>query len=422
MCYWGVAFALGPEHQRADHRGRREGGVAGDRAGARRWRPARPRQERAYIEALAKRYTADPTAERAPLDRAYADAMRDVVKTLPRRSRRRDALRAVADGHVAVELLGQGRQPARVHQRRARLARVGAEAEAGSPRRDPPLHPRRRGVARSRTRGAVRRQAAALAPGAGHLVHMPAHIYLRTGRYNDASVANENAIKADEAYFARAIAVAGNMTYQVGYYPHNFHFFVDVGVDGGTAGRCAESGRRGARADARRTCCAIPAMGGMVQHMHLTPLYTKVRFGMWDDGARRAGAARRSAVHDGDVAHRARSGVRRAGARWTRPRPNGPRSRALKDDPSLKTLDVSSVNSGVVDRRDRARRAVGRDRQRKRSAPTRRRAISRRPWRSRTGSPTWSRPTGRFRCASCRAPRCSSSDARRTPRRRFAAT
>src|SRR5213075_430644 len=43
---------------------------------------------------------------------------------------------------------------------------------------------------------------AALAPGAGHIVHMPAHIYLRTGRFNDAAVANERAIKADDAYFA----------------------------------------------------------------------------------------------------------------------------------------------------------------------------------------------------------------------------
>jgi tetratricopeptide (TPR) repeat protein len=53
---------------------------------------------------------------------------------------------------------------------------------------------------------------AALAPGAGHLVHMPAHIYLRVGRYSDASIANQDAIKADEAYFA-GDAVAGNMTY-----------------------------------------------------------------------------------------------------------------------------------------------------------------------------------------------------------------
>ena len=97
---------------------------------------------------------------------------------------------------------------------------------------------------------------AALVPGAGHLVHMPAHIYLRTGRYNDASVANQNAIKADEAYF-KGDAVAGNMMYQVGYYPHNIHFFVAVGVDGGAAGRRAEGGRRGARARCTATCCAI---------------------------------------------------------------------------------------------------------------------------------------------------------------------
>ena len=87
-----------------------------------------------------------------------------------------------------------------------------------------------------------------------------------------------------------------------------------------------------------------PAMGGMVQHMNLTPLYTKVRFGMWDRRARRAGAAGRPAVHVGDVAYGARAGARRAGHASRRPRPSAPPSPALKDDPALKTLDVSSVN------------------------------------------------------------------------------
>ena len=85
----------------------------------------------------------------------------------------------------------------------------------------------------------------ALVPGAGHLVHMPAHIYLRTGRYHDASTANENAIKVDAAYKA-GNAVAGNMMYDVGYIPHNPHFFV------------ASASLEGRRADALRAADDVP--------------------------------------------------------------------------------------------------------------------------------------------------------------------
>jgi hypothetical protein len=99
---------------------------------------------------------------------------------------------------------------------------------------------------------------------------MPAHIYLRTARYHDASAANENAIKADTAYFA-GDRVPNNMNYEIGYRPHNSHFLV------------TSASLEGRRADALRAAAEVqqqmpaemthdPAMGGMVQHMTLTPL------------------------------------------------------------------------------------------------------------------------------------------------------
>src|SRR6185436_13176825 len=101
---------------------------------------------------------------------------------------------------------------------------------------------------------------AALVPGAGHIVHMPGHIYLRTGRYNDASKANVDAIKADEAYFA-GNAAPGNMTYQAGYYPHNIHFFVaSASLEGRRADALKAAGdlRAKVHADMMRD----PGMGG----------------------------------------------------------------------------------------------------------------------------------------------------------------
>jgi tetratricopeptide (TPR) repeat protein len=110
---------------------------------------------------------------------------------------------------------------------------------------------------------------------------MPGHIYLRTGRFRDASLANDNAVKADEAYL-KANRVAGNMLYEIGYVPHNFHFFVtSASLEGRRADslKAAEQVRAKMHGDMLRD----PAMGGMVQHMTLAPLYTKVFFGLWDE-------------------------------------------------------------------------------------------------------------------------------------------
>ncbi len=61
---------------------------------------------------------------------------------------------------------------------------------------------------------------AGLMPGAGHLVHMPGHIYIRVGRYLDAIRANEHAVHADETYIRDQRPGAG--VYTAGYYPHNY--------------------------------------------------------------------------------------------------------------------------------------------------------------------------------------------------------
>ena len=260
---------------------------------------------------------------------------------------------------------------------------------------------------------------AALVPGAGHLVHMPSHIYLRTGRYNDASVSNQDAIKADEAYF-KGDAVAGNMAYQVGYYPHNIHFFVAAAsMEGRQADalKAAEDVRAKVHAEMLRD----PGMGGMVQHMHLTPLYTKVRFGMWDavlaEPAPPADLPFMTAMWHASrgLAHAAQ-GQRQGGRDRARRRRRG-EGRCGAEDARRVQRELR-----VVDRRDRAPRAVGRDRH-----PETPRRPGGAPFRagrgaSRTTSRTWSRPTGRFPSVSCRAPRCSSSGARRRPKTRFAAT
>jgi hypothetical protein len=183
---------------------------------------------------------------------------------------------------------------------------------------------------------------AALMPGAGHIVHMPAHIYLRTGRYRDASAANQDAAKVDESYF-KGDRAPDNMTYDIGYYTHNIHFFV---ASAAMEGRRAEALKAAEelRAKVHAEMLRDPSMGGMVQHFHLTPMFVMLRFGMWNEILAADGppadlpymramwyAVRGMAL----AARREVTGAERERAAVAE----------LRDLPDLKTMSISGVNT-----------------------------------------------------------------------------
>ena len=340
MCFWGIAFALGPNINAPITEEAAKGAWQAIEQ-ARALGAAAPEKERAFIEALGKRYTADPKAERTPLDRAYADAMRGVSTRFP------DDLDAATLYAQSLMDTAPWNYWEKDGSPRVFTNDVIASLESVLKRKPDHLgaiHLYIHAVEASPDPGRATQYAdklAAIVPGAGHLVHMPSHIYLRTGRYNDASVSNQDAIKADEAYF-KADPVAGNTTYQVGYYPHNIHFFVAAAsMEGRQADalKAAEEVRAKVHAEMLRE----PGMGGMVQHMHLTPLYTKVRFGMWDavlaDPPPPADLPFMTAIWHASrgLAHAAQGRVKEAETELAA-------VAALKDDATLKTLGVSSVN------------------------------------------------------------------------------
>ena len=343
MCYWGVAFALGPNiNAPITPEAAKEAFDA--IAQARQHAAKASAREQAYIEALAKRYAADPKADRPPLDAAYAAAMREVVTKFP-------------DDLDAATLFAQSLMDTapwnywnRDGSPRPFTTEVLTSLESVLKRKADHLgaiHLYIHAVEASPNPGRAEPYAdrlPALAPGAGHLVHMPAHIYLRTGRYNDASTANENAIKADAAYNA-GNAVANNMTYQVGYVPHNPHFFVmSASLEGRRADalRAADDVKGKMHADMLRD----PSMGGMVQHMMLTPLFTKVRFAMWDEVLAEPEPAK-DLPYMRAIWHATRSMAYSARGELDAADRERAAALAAKGDASLKTLYVTSVNFGA---------------------------------------------------------------------------
>ncbi|MFO7714515.1 hypothetical protein [Desulfosarcina sp.] len=273
MAYWGWALVLGPNLNLPMSPEAAPQAYAAVQMALSRKDKATAR-ERDYIDALAKRYSADPHAQREPLDAAYAEAMGAVHARYP------DDLDAATLYAAAL----MNRSPWNYW------------TDAGAPRpqtpailqalemvmqRDPEhegaLHyyihaveavDAERGVqAADRLRG--------LTPGAGHLVHMPTHIYMQIGRYAEAFELNSQAAKADEDYL---IQCRSQGIYPLGYYPHNVHFQTWAAL---MLGNHAE-----ALAAARKVASKVPRdfsgnEWGLFQTFASMPLFTLVRFGQW---------------------------------------------------------------------------------------------------------------------------------------------
>ncbi|MCF7568555.1 hypothetical protein L3X37_09280 [Sabulilitoribacter arenilitoris] len=115
-----------------------------------------------------------------------------------------------------------------------------------------------------------------LMPAAGHLVHMPSHIYIRVGRYKDAVTANQKAILADEDYISQCYAQG---MYPLGYYPHNIHFLWSASSLLGASDIAIDA--------AKKTAEKVPV--GEMEELHFlqnfaaTPLLAYTRFGKWND-------------------------------------------------------------------------------------------------------------------------------------------
>ena len=224
LCYWGEAAALGPNINAAmDGRDLPSALAALERA--RELAAGATPLERALIGALAQRYSADPAADRAALDGAYADAMIAVSEQFPASDEAAVlAAEAVMDTTPwnywqADKTTPVGRSLTAVNLLERVMARNPGHPQAPhlyihmmENSRDPRL-----------AEAAADRLAATGLQNAGHLIHMPAHIYINVGRQADSMKVNVAAARSDEAF----IRESGDQSmFRYGYYPHNVHFIV----------------------------------------------------------------------------------------------------------------------------------------------------------------------------------------------------
>jgi tetratricopeptide (TPR) repeat protein len=231
-------------------------------------------RERAYIDALAQRYSGDAQADRGALDRAYAAAMRDLLHRYPDDL---DAATLYAEALMDLRPWDYWMRDMTPYPETLEVMGVLESVLTRNPNHPGAIHLYIHTVELGRPwlAEAVAERLLTLAPGAGHLVHMPSHIFRRLGRYADSSRSNELAIAADEDYITQCRAQG---VYPLAYYPHNIHFLWDSASMEGRSRTAIEA--------ARKTASRIPANAWrtlpMLQQFMVTPLLAYTRFGKWE--------------------------------------------------------------------------------------------------------------------------------------------
>jgi tetratricopeptide (TPR) repeat protein len=275
MAYWGQALALAPNINSPIDKERSLKGYEAIQKALSLQKKASPK-ERAYIEAMAKRFSNDEKIPQSQLDSVYANAM---GKLAEKYANDPDAGTLYADALM-------NRKPWDYWTADG-LPRPGIEkaiATLESVIKRFPDHPGAHHLyihvveASNNPDRAVASadRLESLMPGAGHLVHMPAHIYLRVGRYADATQSNIRAVEVDEAYISQYMAQG---MYPMGYYPHNLHFIWASATMEGNSRKALEMARKTASRADRAMLEEMP----FLQNFYVLPLFAYMRFGRWNE-------------------------------------------------------------------------------------------------------------------------------------------
>ena len=273
MAYWGEALVLGPninapmdpaDEPRA-YELAQQALALGDKASER---------ERAYIRALAERYSGD-AADRAARDQAYAAAMAEVARRYPDDL---DAATLYVESVMDLRPWGYWMPDGTPYEGTAEIVALTESVIARHPEHPGALHLY---IHLMELHAPEKAEAAAdrlltLMPGAGHVVHMPSHIYQRLGRYADSARANELAIAADEDYISQCRAQG---LYPMAYYPHNVHFLWFAATMEGRGAVAVEAARKVASKVDDAALSELPLLAAF----RVIPYFALTRFGHWDE-------------------------------------------------------------------------------------------------------------------------------------------
>jgi len=274
IAYWGVAEAVGPNYNDPASEDRFKQAHEAIQKAVDLSANASP-SEQAYVQAMAKRFPADPKSDLKRAAEDYRDAMREVVSKYPDDL---DAATLFAESGMNLHPWGLWNLDGSPREGTEEVVSTLESVIKRDPNHMGAVHYYIHAVEASASpqralAGATR--LAAMAPAAGHLVHMPAHIYIRTGDYEAAIQTNEKAAAADRAYIQNSGAQG---IYPAMYYSHNLHFIASA------------ASMNGNYAEAKKAADMLAAhVGPHVKDMPpleafmTVPMAVNVRFQRWDE-------------------------------------------------------------------------------------------------------------------------------------------
>jgi tetratricopeptide (TPR) repeat protein len=274
IAYWGVAEAVGPNYNDpADPDRYKQAHDAVQKA--QDLSAGASSSEQAYIQAMAKRFPADPKSDMKKAAEDYRDAMRKVVSEFPDDL---DAATLFAESGMNLHPWGLWHTDGTPEEGTEEVVATLESVLKRDPNRLGAIHYYIHAVEASPSPEralAGANKLASLAPAAGHIVHMPAHIYIRTGDYEAAVKTNEKAAEVDRSYI-KATGVQG--IYPMMYYSHNLHF---IAMCSAMNGDYAES-RKNAVMLAEHVAPGVKMMPPLEGFMTI-PIAVEIRFHHWNE-------------------------------------------------------------------------------------------------------------------------------------------
>jgi tetratricopeptide (TPR) repeat protein len=289
MAHWGMALVLGPNINAAMDPAAEPVAYAHIQRALALKSKASPR-ERAYIDALATRYSGKPD-DRAERDRAYAAAMKRLHERYPADL---DAATLYVESMMDLRPWGYWMRDGEPYEGIGEIVALTETIMQRSPRHPGALHLY---IHLMEATHPERAEKAAdtllpLMPAAGHMVHMPAHVYQRVGRYADAIRSNQLAIAADEDYITQCRAQG---LYPLGYYPHNLHFLWFAATFDGQGQLAIDSARKAASKIDDAVMEEMPLLAAF----RVVPYFALTRFGRWDEMLQEPAPASKNAYLNG---------------------------------------------------------------------------------------------------------------------------
>ena len=278
MCYWGLAYVLGPNYN-APMDPEVLGSANEALNSARMYLYKASPKEKSLIEALSKRYPKNKDDDPAPYYEAYAEAMRNVAKKYPEDV---DITVMTAESLMNLHPWDMFTKEGEMQPWTPEIIDLLEAALSKTPDHPQAMHLYIHAVESSLNPERATQYANTLrlrVPGSGHLLHMPSHLYINTGNYHEGTLANERAVIVDSTY-VESCHEAG--IYPLSYYPHNWHFLAACAALEGKGERALEASRYMANYVVDKNLM-YESSWATLQHFYMIPSYIMVKFADWDE-------------------------------------------------------------------------------------------------------------------------------------------